>query len=49
MSALPRRLRPRGPRASATIATALGLLLLAPGSAVAADEFPRGYEGYHTY
>jgi hypothetical protein len=49
MSALPRRLRPRGPRASATITTALGLLLLAPGSAVAADEFPRGYEGYHTY
>ena len=30
-------------------AAALGVLLLVPAAVVSADEFPKGYEGYHTY
>jgi hypothetical protein len=30
-------------------AAALAVLLLVPASVVSADEFPKGYEGYHTY
>ncbi len=40
--------RPRHPRATFTAAS-LVLLLLTPGTALAADEFPKGFEGYHTY
>ncbi len=40
--------RPRHPRTTLT-AAALAVLLLAPATALAADEFPKGFEGYHTY
>jgi carboxypeptidase T len=40
------RRRPRRSRAAAALA-GLALLLLVPGTALA--DFPRGYEGYHTY
>jgi hypothetical protein len=46
MTLLPRR--PRHPRVTLTAAS-LVLLLLAPGTALAAEEFPKGFEGYHTY
>jgi hypothetical protein len=44
--------RTRGPRRArfaAIAVAALGLLILAPTSALAWAEFPRGYEGYHSY
>jgi len=42
--------RPQRARAIPAIAVAaLALLLLVPSSAHAATDFPRGYEGYHTY
>ena len=36
------------PRAAASALT-LAALLIAPSTALAADEFPAGFEGYHTY
>ena len=33
----------------AAAALTLAALLIAPSSALAADEFPAGFEGYHTY
>ena len=36
-------------RPAVLTAVSLAILLLAPGTALAAAEFPRGYEGYHTY
>jgi carboxypeptidase T len=42
------RRRFRHPRVAATAAT-LAIFLLAPTTALAATEFPRGFEGYHTY
>jgi hypothetical protein len=44
---MPRKRHPR--RAAALAVAALGFLLLTPGSALAWAEFPRGYEGYHSY
>ena len=42
--------RPQRARTAAALAVAaLGALILAPSSALAATDFPRGYEGYHTY
>jgi len=46
MTQLRRRLRPAR---AALVAATLAILLLAPTTALAAAEFPRGYEGYHTY
>jgi carboxypeptidase T len=46
MTQLRHRLRRTWPAATAAIAA---LLLLAPTSALAASEFPKGFEGYHTY
>ena len=46
MTHLRRRLRRSWP---AAIAAFLVLLLVAPASASAVDEFPKGFEGYHTY
>jgi hypothetical protein len=40
--------RPAG-RWAALVAIALGALIALPSTALAADEFPAGYEGYHTY
>jgi hypothetical protein len=42
--------RPQRGRAAAVVALAgLAALILAPSTALAATDFPRGYEGYHTY
>jgi carboxypeptidase T len=45
----PSRLRPHRRRSWLAAAAALAVLLLVPASVVSADEFPKGYEGYHTY
>src|SRR5687768_410279 len=45
---MPRHRRPVGRRVTLAVA-ALTLLVIAPAPALAADEFPAGFEGYHTY
>jgi carboxypeptidase T len=44
-----RHLRRHRRRSWLAAAAALAVLLLVPASVVSADEFPKGYEGYHTY
>ena len=46
MTQLRRRLRRPWTSVAAAVAA---LMLVAPTTALAADEFPKGYEGYHTY
>ena len=45
MSSIPRLTSPRAAASALTLAA----LLIAPSPAMAADEFPAGREGYHTY
>jgi carboxypeptidase T len=45
---MPRHRRPVGRRVALAVA-ALSLLVITPAPAFAADEFPAGFEGYHTY